>query len=73
VEVGGLLSYGVDTTELTRSLADITDQILRGAGPGDIPLSQQIKFELLLNRTTANSLELQFPASLLAVADEVIE
>jgi putative ABC transport system substrate-binding protein len=55
-----------------RRLADITDQVLRGAKPGDIPVYQQTKFELVLNRTTAKSLGLEFPASLLALADEVI-
>jgi putative tryptophan/tyrosine transport system substrate-binding protein len=73
VEVGGLFSYGVDTAELTLRLADMTDRILRGAKPGDIPFLQQTKFELILNRTTAKSLGLEFPASLLSVADEVIE
>ena len=73
VEVGGLLSYGVDTAELTRRLADMTDRVLRGAKPEDIPLYQLAKFDLTLNRKTAASLGLEFPASLLAVADEVIE
>jgi putative ABC transport system substrate-binding protein len=58
--------------EFNRRLADITDQVLRGAKPGDIPIYQQTKFELVLNRTTAKSLGLEFPATLLAVADEVI-
>jgi putative ABC transport system substrate-binding protein len=72
VEAGGLLSYGADLAEVNRRLADITDQVLRGAKPGDIPVYQQTKFELVLNRTTAKSLGLEFPASLLALADEVI-
>ena len=72
VEVGGLLAYGVDTADATLRLADMTDQVLRGASPGDIPFYQQVKFELVLNRTTANLLGLKFPATLLAVADEVI-
>jgi putative ABC transport system substrate-binding protein len=72
-DVGGLLSYGPDLAEVFRRLADMVDQILRGAKPGDIPYQQQTKFELVLNRTTARSLGLEFPASLLAVADEVIE
>lgn len=73
VEVGGLLSYGVDLGDVGRRLADMTDQVLRGARPADIPYYQQTKFELVLNRTTAKSLGLEFPATLLAVADEVIE
>jgi putative ABC transport system substrate-binding protein len=73
VEVGGLLAYGVDNADVWRRIADMTDQVLRGAKPGDIPFYQQTKFELVLNRTTARSLGLDFRASLLAVADEVIE
>jgi putative ABC transport system substrate-binding protein len=73
VEVGGLLSYGVDTADLMRRLADMTDEVLRGAKPHEIPFQQQTKFELVLNRTTAKSLGLEFPVSLLTVADEVIE
>jgi putative ABC transport system substrate-binding protein len=72
VEAGGLLSYGTDLVDVMRRLADVTDQVLRGAKPGDIPIYQQTKFELVLNRTTAKSLGLEFPATLLAVADEVI-
>lgn len=73
VDVGGLASYGTDTADLLRRLANMADQILRGAKPGDIPFYQQTKFELVLNRTAAKSLGLDFPASLLAVADEVLE
>jgi putative ABC transport system substrate-binding protein len=73
VDVGGLASYGTDTADLLRRLANMADQILRGAKPGDIPFYQQTKFELVLNRTTARSLGLEFPPSLLSVADEVIE
>jgi putative ABC transport system substrate-binding protein len=72
VEAGGLLSYGTDLVEVNRRLANITDQVLRGANPGEIPIYQQTKFELVLNRTTAKSLGLEFPATLLSVADEVI-
>lgn len=73
VEVGGLLSYGFDNADVWRRIADMTDQVLRGAKPSDIPFYQQTTFELVLNRTTARSLGLDFPASLLALADEVIE
>jgi putative tryptophan/tyrosine transport system substrate-binding protein len=73
VDVGGLVSYGIDTADLLRRLANMADQILRGAKPGDIPFYQQTKFDLVLNRTTARSLGLEFPAILLAVADEVID
>jgi uncharacterized ParB-like nuclease family protein len=51
----------------------MTDQLLRGAKPGDIPFDQQTKFELVLSRTTARSLGLDFLASLLAISDEVID
>jgi putative tryptophan/tyrosine transport system substrate-binding protein len=73
VEVGGLLSYGVDLADIMRRLADITDQVLRGAKPGDIPFYQQTKFELVLNRKAARSLGLEFPPTLLTAANEVIE
>jgi len=73
VDVGGLLSYGSDLGDVMRRLADMTDQVMKGARPADIPVYKQTKFELVLNRTAAKSLGLEFPASLLAVADEVIE
>jgi putative ABC transport system substrate-binding protein len=73
VDVGGLLSYGYDTVVMMRRVADMTDQILRGAKPGDIPFYQPTKLELVLNRKTATSLGLEFPPTLLSAADEVIE
>ena len=73
VEVGGLLSYGIDTADMMRRLAGMTAEVLRGTKPGEIPFQQQTKFELLLNQKTAKSLSLEFPVSLLAVAVEVIE
>jgi putative tryptophan/tyrosine transport system substrate-binding protein len=54
-------------------MANMTDKVLKGAKPADVPFYQLTKFELLLNRTTARSLGLDFAASLLTVADEVIE
>jgi putative ABC transport system substrate-binding protein len=72
VEVGGLMAYGFDLGVVMRRLAGLTDEILRGAKPGEIPFYQQTKFELVLNQTAAKSLGLELPASLLAVADEVI-
>jgi ABC transporter substrate binding protein len=73
VEVGGLLSFGVNFGDVLRRMANMTADVLKGAKPADIPYYQQTKFELVLNRTTARSLGLEFPPSLLAVADEVIE
>lgn len=72
VEVGGLLSYGVDTADLMHSLADMTAHVLGGATPREIPFQQQTKFELVLNRTAAAGLGLEFPATVLAIADEVM-
>jgi putative ABC transport system substrate-binding protein len=73
VEAGGLLAYGADVTDMMHRLAGITYEVLSGANPGDIPFYLQAKYELVLNRTTAGLLGLEFPTSLLAVADEVIE
>jgi putative tryptophan/tyrosine transport system substrate-binding protein len=73
VEAGGLMSYGPDQTEHGSRAADIADQILKGAKPGDIPIFMPIKFELAINLRTAKALGLKIPPDLLAVADEVIE
>jgi putative tryptophan/tyrosine transport system substrate-binding protein len=73
VEVGGLLSFGVNFGDALRRMANMTADVLGGAKPADIPYYQQTKFELVLNRKTAASLGLEFPPTLLAIADEVIE
>ena len=73
VEAGALMAYAVDLAELLRRMADDVHQILKGAKPGDIPIYQPIKFELLINLKTAKALGLTLPHALLAHAAEIIE
>jgi putative ABC transport system substrate-binding protein len=67
------MSYGPNTPDLFRRSAEIVDKILRGAKPGEIPVEQPTKFDLVINLTTAKTLGLEIPPTLLARADEVIE
>jgi putative ABC transport system substrate-binding protein len=73
VETGGLICYYPVQSELTRRLAAIVDKILKGAAPGDLPVEQPTKFNLVINLKTAKALDLAVPQALLARADEVIE
>ena len=73
VRAGGFMSYGPNYSDLFRRSADYVDKILRGAKPGDIPVEQPTRFELVLNLTTAKALGLTIPQQFVLRADEVIE
>ena len=73
VEAGGLMSYGPNFPDLFRRAADYVDKILRGTKPGNIPVEQPTKFDLVINLTTAKALGLAIPETFLARADEIIE
>jgi putative tryptophan/tyrosine transport system substrate-binding protein len=73
IEAGGLMSYGANLPDLYRRAADYVDKILRGANPGDIPVEQPTKFDLIINLTTAKALSLTIPEAFLLRANELIE
>ena len=73
VKDGALMSYGPSYPDLFRHSADFVDKILRGMKPNDIPVEQPTKFELVINLTTAKALGLTIPASILSLADDLID
>ena len=73
VDAGGLMSYAPSNIELFRGAATYVDKIIKGAKPGELPIQEPTKFELVLNLKTAKAIGLAVPPTLIARAHEVIE
>jgi putative tryptophan/tyrosine transport system substrate-binding protein len=71
--MGGLIAYGVNIPGQFRQSAEYVDRILKGEKPGDIPVQQPTKFEMIVNLRSAKALDVIMPGTILARADEVIE